>query len=182
MTQEFKPKFNFLVPIFRLIYCVFLLGITVMFAYHLVLSIMDTERNPIEIGAFLLGLMLFYSYSHVITKSFFLQTKKIAVTKDFLKEINFLRNTSRLITKEDIIGFSTSVIPYKIGSFSQIIVYLKNNEKIELLQFCYFNFKEIEPILLNCGYKHLGFEIYRWKWFDSRHYKYETASSPNNQN
>lgn len=182
MTQEFKPRFNFLIPIFRLTYCIFLSGLTVIFAYSLVLSILDTERDPIEIGGILLGLILFFSYSHIITKSFFNQTKKIAVTKDFLKEINYLRDTTRFITKEDIIGFSTSVIPYKIGRFSQIIVYLKNNEKIELMQFCYFNFKEIEPVLLNCGYKYLGFEIYRWKWFDSRHYKFETASSPNNQN
>lgn len=172
MSQEFKPKFNFLIPIFRLIYCIFLFGLTVLFTYYLVLSILATERDLIEIGAILSGLILFYSYSHVITKSFFLQTKKIAVTKDFLKEINCLRNTTRLISREDIIGFSTSIVPYKIGRFSQIIVYLKNNEKIELMQFSYFNFKKIEPVLISYGYKYLGFEEYRWKWFDRRYYKY----------
>lgn len=155
MNLEFKPRFNFLIPIFRLIFCLFYSGLTVVFAYFLVLSCVE-KRDPKEIGIILFGLIMFYSYSHIITKSFFLKTKKIAITNDFLKETNYLRNTIRVIPKDDIIGFSTSVVPYKIGRFSQIIVYLKNNEKIELMQFCYFNFKELEPVLLNCGYKYLG--------------------------
>ncbi len=100
-------------------------------------------------------------------------TKSYIITPDGIEVINLLTFQKTAISKKEILGFSTSEIPYKIGNFKEILIYLKNGDKIDLMQFAYFNFKKIEPALIDKRYDFLGYEPYIWKWVNSRVYKFD---------
>ncbi|WP_207429505.1 hypothetical protein [Pedobacter sp. SYSU D00535] len=112
---------------------------------------------------------LFYMYFIVLLKT----TKSYIITPDGIEVINLLTFQKTAISKKEILGFSTSEIPYKIGNFKEILIYLKNGDKIDLMQFAYFNFKKIEPALIDKRYDFLGYEPYIWKWVNSRVYKFD---------
>ena len=80
---------------------------------------------------------------------------------------------TKTIYKDNIKGFSTSKVPYRIWNFKQIIIYLKDGTKINIMQFAYFNFNKIELTLVEKKYNYLGHEKYIWKWVNRRVYKYD---------
>lgn len=77
------------------------------------------------------------------------------------------------ISKAEVKGFSLSKYPTKMWDFDEVILHLKNSDKIELPQFLYWNFKEIKPSLGANGVTFLGPEPFRWKFLDSRHYQFD---------
>lgn len=93
--------------------------------------------------------------------------------KNHLKIIDAVFKTERAIHTSEIKGFSLTTYPTKGWDFKEILIYLSNGEKIELPQFLYWNFKDIKPGLELNGLRFLGFEKFRWKFFDSRHYEFD---------
>ncbi|MDP2174721.1 MAG: hypothetical protein Q8K70_02295 [Bacteroidota bacterium] len=106
-------------------------------------------------------------------KAFITTTKNYLITDQTIEEFNVLTLKTKTIYKDDIKGFSTSKVPYRIWDFKQIIIYLKDGTKIDIMQFAYFNFKKIKPTLVNKKYNYFGHEPYIWKWFNSRVYRYD---------
>jgi hypothetical protein len=109
----------------------------------------------------------------MVLKSFLSTTKNYLIKNNSIEEFNYLILSTRIINKSDVKGFSTSIVPYRINNFNQIIIYLADGSKISIMQFSYFNFKKIEPALKENGYKYFGYEPYKWKWFDNRVYGYD---------
>lgn len=90
-----------------------------------------------------------------------------------LKVIDAVSKKQHVISKAAIKGFSLSKYPTRIWNFDEVIIYLSNGNKIELPQYLYWNFKEIKPAFESNGIPFLGFERFRWKFLDSRHYEFE---------
>ncbi len=57
--------------------------------------------------------------------------------------------------------------------FKQVIIYLNDGTKLDLMQFNFFNFKCIKQALIDLQYTYLGYESYKWKWFDDRYYRFD---------
>jgi hypothetical protein len=70
-------------------------------------------------------------------------------------------------------GFSITKYPTRLRDFDEIILYLKNRKKIEMPQFLYWNFKDIQRGFQENGLRFLGHEPYTSNFFDSRHYHFD---------
>jgi hypothetical protein len=169
--NDFKTYFNPLVPIGRLAFSIFSGGLTCFVIY---LLFRDFNTNGLkQYLTIILGATIFGAIFQMFFKAFITTTKNYLITEQTIEEFNLLTLKTKTIYKDDIKGFSTSLVPYRIWYFKQIIIYLKDGTKIDIMQFAYFNFKEIKPTLVDKKYNYLGHESYIWKWVNSRVYKYE---------
>jgi len=169
--NDFKTYFNPFVAIGRLAFSIFFCGLTCLLIY---LMFRDFKINGLkQYLTILLGVTIFGTVFQIFFKAFITTTKNYLITDKTIEEFNLLTFSRKTIYKDDIKGFSTSKVPYRIWNFKQIIIYLKDGTKISLMQFAYFNFKKIKPILVDKKYNYLGHEPYIWKWFDSRVYRYD---------
>jgi hypothetical protein len=171
--MEFKTRYNYLIVIGRIVLSIFFAATAVLLLYVIGDHTQKEDAKGIEIFfASIFTLIMIYLCYHFLS---------ILVIQSYNFE---LRNTSLIKTSvftrkqktyqiAEIKGFSTSNYPLKIWNFKSIILYLNSGEKFELPQFLYFNFEEIGSQLTSNSIYELGHETYKWKFFDSRHYKYE---------
>ena len=101
------------------------------------------------------------------------QRKILSFENNYLKVIDAIFKSERLIDKSEIKGFSLTTYPTKVWDFKEILIYLTTGEKIELPQFLYTNFKDIKSEFERKGLKFLGHERFRWKFLDSRYYQFD---------
>lgn len=80
------------------------------------------------------------------------QTRNYIINPDHIIQINYLNDIEKRIDKQDVIKFTAERIPYSILRFKRLTIYLSNGKKIRLQEFEFFNFKKIEPILIDYGY------------------------------
>ena len=170
--ENFKTYFNPIIPIGRLIFALFFLSLFIMMFYALFRDFQTSGFK--EYLMIFLGIVFFGAVAEMFITPFLTATKNYAIDDRVIKEFNFLTFEAKVIPKEMVKGFSTSKIQYRIWNFKQIIIYLKDGSKIDLMQFAYFNFKEIKPLLIEKGYPYLGHEPYVWKWPNSRRYQYDS--------
>ena len=111
--------------------------------------------------------------SWIFARQLLRTTKTYLFTNNGIQEYNYLTFSSRYIQRNDIKGFSSSSIPYKLTPFKQVIIYLNDGTKLDLMQFNFFNFKRIKQALIDLQYTYLGYESYKWKWFDDRYYRFD---------
>lgn len=169
--NDFKTYFNPLVAIGRLAFSLFFGGLTCFTIYLLFLDFKTNRLN--QYLTILLGATIFGAIFQMFLKAFITTTKNYLITDQTIEEFNLLTLKTKTIYKDDIKGFSTSSVPHRIWNFKQIIIYLKDGSKIDIMQFAYFNFKKIKPTLVDKNYNYLGHETYIWKWVNSRVYKYD---------
>jgi hypothetical protein len=169
--KEFKTNLNPLIPLIRfigvLIFGLILIKIFYAFFRNL------TENSSREYLILFVGIPLIGYLFYVFLRGFLRSTKSYFLDNFSLRVFNLLTFRTEKISKENIKGFSTSEIPYRISTFKQIIIYLIDGRKLELTQFEYFNFKKIESALLYNDYNFLGHELYVWKFLDSRVYHFD---------
>ena len=169
--KDFKIYFNPSVAIVQLAFSIFC---GVMTCVIIFLLYRDFNTNgPKEYLAILFAAAFFGAFFYKFFKTFVTTTKNYLITDSFIQEFNLLTLKTKTIEKQDIKGFSTSVIPYRIGNFKQIIIYLKDGSKIEMMQFAHTKYKKIKPALDSKKYFYLGHEAYNFKWINSRVYKYD---------
>ncbi len=169
--DDLKTYFNPLVPIGRLAFSIFFGGLT---CYIIYLFFRDFKTNGFKEYFFIiLGATVFAVVFQMFYKALITTTKNYIITDQTIKEFNLLTQKTKTIYKDDIKGFSTSTVPYRIWNIKLVIIYLKDGTKIDIMQFAYFNFKKIKPALVDKKYKCLGHEPYIWKWVNSRIYKYD---------
>lgn len=130
----------------------------------------DTTR---AIWIFIIGVPIVGTLFYIPLKGLFKNSKIYSVTNSHLTVTDILKLKTESIGKDNIKGFSDSRIEYRIGTFKQLIIYLSDNRKFEIMQFEQFNFKKIKPTMIDLGYRYLGSEPYTWKWFDSRVYYFD---------
>ena len=169
--EEFKTHFNPVIAVFRALFLLLIIGVICFFIFLLVTNSIEFSSHNIFVLLFFLVLCgsFFYIILHALIKS----TKSYRIKESGLDVYNIITLTLTSLDKNDIKGFSTSVVPYRIWNFKQITIYIKDGRKFELMQFEFFNFKKISESLIERNYEFLGQEPYIWKWFDSRVYKYE---------
>jgi|SRR5690606_23581421 len=168
---NFKTYFNPLIAIGRLAFSVFFGGLTFFLIY---LLFRDFKTNGLkEYITIILGVTIFGAIFQMFFKALVTTSKNYLITDQTIEEFNVLTLKTKTIHKEDIKGFSTSKVPYRIWDFKQVIIYLKDGTKIDIMQFAYFNFKKIKSTLVDKRYNYLGHESYIWKWVNSRVYKYD---------
>ena len=169
----FRTTFNPLVPLSRFSMMTLFWGIPLVFFYKI---ITDSDlRKPEFLTVMLLICLLFIVVGYLFAKPLWSETKNYRITDNSIEVYNFLTFNKMLIKKENIKGFSTSALQYKIGRAKQIIIYLEDGSKWELMKFSYFNFSKINKVLIEKQYRYLGHEFYQWKWPNSRIYKYDKA-------
>jgi len=80
-----------------------------------------------------------------------------------------------MVPMQEVKGFSTTYIPRKGDKVISILIYLDDNQKIEMFYTHYFNFDGIKPALVESEYLFLGVERMRRKWifFGKRVYRFE---------
>lgn len=168
--NDLKTQLNLLIPIGRLFLSLF--GGLNIFLF-LPSFICDFKINefskyiPFVLVLFVLGIIIF-----IFIKPFVKTTKSYTIKSDSIEEFNFLTFKKKSIDKENIKGFSTSLLQYGIWKFDEIIIYLKDGSKINIAEFTYFNFSKIKPTLIDKNYKYFGFELLEDGWF-YRNYKYD---------
>ena len=167
----FKTYFNPLVAVGRLVFSIFFCGLTCFIVY---LLFRDFKTNGLmQFLTILFGATIFGIIFQVFFKAFITTTKNYLINERTIEEFNVLTFKTKIIDKEEIKGFSTSKVPYRIWDFNEIIIYLKDGTKIEIMQFAYFNFKKIKQTLVDKKYNYLGHESYIWKWVNSRVYQFD---------
>jgi hypothetical protein len=171
MGNDFKVKFNPLIPIFRLIWIIAAGALLTRIFYS---CFTRYQENPtMAIWTFLIGLPLVGLLFYIPLMGLIRNSKIYSFSADNLLVTDIIRFKTETLDKEMFKGFSDSKIEYRIGTFNQIIIYLVDNRKFEIMQFEQFNFKKIKRGLIDNGYKYLGSEPYQWKFPDSRFYKFE---------
>ena len=130
----------------------------------------DTTRT---FWIFLIGVPIAGFLLYIPLKGLISNSKIYSFSMDNLVVTDIVRFKTETVAKQMIKGFSDSKIEYRIGTFKQIIIYLVDNRKFEIMQFEQFNFKKIKKGLIDYGYEYFGSEPYQWKFPDSRHYKFE---------
>jgi hypothetical protein len=117
---------------------------------------------------FVYSLITFKFWRAVLTERF-----SMVITHDQVIIKDHLLFRTSVLRSEEIKGFSLSEYPIRISGIQSILLYLVNGQKIEFPQFLFFNFKKLSRSLRECGIPFLGEEPYRWKWIDSRIYKFD---------
>lgn len=138
------------------------------------LAVSEFKANkPRQWFTIIIGTTFFGAIFLMFFKAFITTTKNYLIQDNCIEEFNVLTLRTNRIKKHDIKGFSSSTVPYRIWNFHQIIIYLNDGSKINIMQFAYFNFKDIKPTLVGKNYNYLGHEPYIWKWPDSRVYAFD---------
>lgn len=170
-STDFKTSFNPLVPIGRLF-----LFATLALPFFLFYEIYHNRafQNIDHVAGIVFISLICLLIVFIFFKEFLKQTKNYVFRENEIEVFNFLTLGRRIIKKEEVKGFSVSFIPYRrLGKSKQIIIYMHDGSHIELMQFCYFNFKKIKTALQEKNYPFLGSETYVWKWFNSREYRFD---------
>ncbi|TKC10895.1 hypothetical protein FA048_12055 [Pedobacter polaris] len=175
--DEFKPTFNFIIPVFRFLVVILIGWFTLFFHFIILVQLFNKGFDLKTICSIIFIELITFFFGFMFIKAFLIQTKNFVFSKKGIEQINFLNFSKKYIKKEDVIGYSASDVRYRIKTFKQIIIYLRNGKKIEITQFCFIDFKLIEVALMHNGYHYFGFEPHRWKWFDGRHYQFEKSIS-----
>lgn len=168
----FKTRFNYLILVGRFILMLFFGTLSVFLMYLIIekLKLQSYSNEVLQLVLFNFILMyLTYHFVAIICK----QSYNFELEEGNIFKISIFSDKKELLKTDQIKGFSTSIYPIKVWNFKSIILYLKNGKKLELPQFLYFNFNEIENKLIENSVIKLGHEKYKWKFFDSRHYQYE---------
>ncbi|MEG0848310.1 MAG: hypothetical protein RSD71_00940 [Flavobacterium sp.] len=168
----FKTQFNYLILVGRFILMLFFGTLSVFLMYLIIekLKLQSYSNEVLQLVLFNFILMyLTYHFVVIICK----QSYNFEIEESNIFKISIFSDKKELLKTDQIKGFSTSIYPIKVWNFKSIILYLKNGKKLELPQFLYFNFNEIENKLIENSVIKLGHEKYKWKFFDSRHYQYE---------
>lgn len=169
--EDLKTYFNPFVPIGRFAFSIFFGFLTCFIIY---LFFRDFETNGFKEYCFIiLGATTHALLFRMFFKAFITTTKNYLITEQTVEEFNILTQKTKTIYKADIKGFSTSTVPYRIWNFKQVIIYVNDGTRIDIMQFAYFNFNKIKQTLVDKKYTYLGHEPYIWKWVNSRVYKYD---------
>jgi hypothetical protein len=171
MDNDFKVKFNPLVPFFRLIWAVAAGALLTIIFYA---CFARYEEDPTRtIWIFVIGVPIVVFLFYIPLKGLISNSKIYSISKDSLTVTDIVRFRTETVDKAMIKGFSDSKIEYRVGTFKQIIIYHVDNRKFEIMQFEQFNFRKIKNELIDHGYKYFGSEPYQWKFPDSRVYYFE---------
>lgn len=170
--RSFKTRFNYLILVGRFILMLFFGTLSVFLMYLIIeklkLQGYSNEVLPLALFNFIL---LYLTYHFIVI--IYNQSYNFEIEEHKIFKISIFSGKKELLKTDQIKGFSTSIYPIKVWNFKSIILYLKNGKKLEMPQFLYFNFNEIENKLIENSVTKLGHEKYKWKFFDSRHYEFE---------
>jgi hypothetical protein len=163
----FNTRLNPIVPITRLLF-----GIALIFGGFVPIIISYVEDGFEFKIVFILIPVFMTSIGFLFMSAFIKETKTYKLDKLGLIEKNWLLNKSMTISMSEIKGYSLSIVPYQFGDVNEILIYSINQQVISLKKFNYLNYKDIQDALDKMGVRFLGTESYRWKWFNSRVYKF----------
>lgn len=170
--RSFKTRFNYLILVGRFILMLFFGTLSVFLMYLIIeklkLQGYSNEVLPLALFNFIL---LYLTYHFIVI--IYNQSYNFEIEEHKIFKISIFSGKKELLKTDQIKGFSTSIYPIKVWNFKSIILYLKNGKKLEMPQFLYFNFNEIENKLIENSVTKLGHEKYKWKFFDSRYYEFE---------
>ena len=169
--MSFKTYFNPLVPLMCIAFIVL-----IIFAFTLIFDELYFSKKFHSVEdhfKLIFGFLFFGMISWIFARQLLRTTKTYLFTNNGIQEYNYLTFSSRYIQRNDIKGFRSSSISYKLMPFKQVIIYLNDGTKLDLMQFNFFNFKCIKQALIDLQYTYLGYESYKWKWFDDRYYRFD---------
>ena len=154
------------------IFSIFFAGLSLTIIYLIIENLKLKGFSSDIIFEIIFNIIMIY-----LTYHFFIpiikQSNNLIIEEGNIYKVSILCGKKELLKKNDIKGFSTSEYPLKIWTFKSIILYLQNGQKVEFPQFLYFNFNEIENILIENSIRNFGYEKHKWKSITSRHYEFE---------
>ena len=169
----FKTKFNYIIFGLRLLFFLFFVGLFFVLIFKITPKLFATSLDfKLVLGLFT-GLFLFIFLPYRFGKLLVKERNNIFLLGGQLVLKDAMTLTEKFCDNDTIKGFSTTVYKTRIWNFKEIILYFKNGDKLHFPQFLYWNFKDIQPSLIDHRILYLGHEPYRWKWFDSRHYLFD---------
>lgn len=171
MEYLVKGKYNFLIPIFRLIASI----APCLMIYVLIIDF------PNLASLWTIFLLVFFIYILAkFIKGLIKHRFSFTLYVDRIVIYDFLFFNSKTIYYNEIRGYSIGEIgTFRFGKFKEIILYCDNGEIYEIVQFCFFNYKDIwTELKRNKRIKCLGKEATTWSLDDiltnplSRKYKF----------
>ncbi|MDF2189230.1 hypothetical protein [Paraflavitalea sp. CAU 1676] len=174
MMADFKSKYVYAVFVLRLLLLLALVGAISLFIFIGIPSLTRKHSGIKALGLVAFGLLLFSYLIFILGKSTLTQRYSLVITgKQPMLKDNILGRQIPL--DENFKGFSLSSYGDRraIYDFKTLIFYFSDGRMIELPQFLYTNFKDIQPALASHAVKFLGEEPYRWKNLISRRYHFK---------
>lgn len=172
--RDFKTRFNYLLLGLRALFFLFFVALFLGLIFYAAPKIIRSDDFGIRLfigllAALFIAIFLPYRFGKLLLT----QRNVLSFKNGDLILTDAILNKRIVISKKEIKGFSLSKYPTKVWDFHELIVYLANGNKIELPQFLYWNFKELRPAFEENGLSFLGYERFRWKFFDSRYYQFD---------
>ncbi|GGF25957.1 hypothetical protein [Flavobacterium limi] len=170
--KHFRTQFNYIILVGRFIFTIFFAGLSVLMLYLIIENFMAKDYLAMMIFGIIFNLIMIY-FTYLLIIAIIKQSYNFTFEEGSIYKISVLSRQKELLKTTEIKGFSTSEYPLKIWNFKSLILYFQNGKKIELPQFLYFNFKEIENKLIENSIRKFGHEKHKWKSITSRHYEFE---------
>lgn len=170
-------KTRFIYPLYFLLLVIALLS-SIFFVIYLYIIIRDAALNQGfsaedfwygVLGMFMFGYVAAQFDQIVITLRYgIIITETDIILKDYLfwRE----RNITRLVK-----GYSSSYYGYQ-NDIKCLIIYLEGKRHINMPRYCYLNYSEIEPALIEKKVPFLGNELFVGKYIISRGYQFNDVA------
>lgn len=148
-ADTFETRLNPLIPVGRFMVALFMLGMSA-FGVHFL-----QQANGADRTGFLFFALFSLCLAFVFSKRLLTQTKIYTISYKEIVVTDYLTFRTYTLLRDEILGYSRSVIWLRVGTFQQITLHLSEKRSLCLPQFSYFNFKRIEPALVESNYPNL---------------------------
>ncbi|WP_210465385.1 hypothetical protein [Rufibacter roseolus] len=158
--KEYTLKFNFLIPILRIAFLIFSVGMVIL----MVSWILKKEWEGISEDA----VFVFYTFfiiwlfslgAYQMIKGVLTECLWIRISDERIVIRNLILQRKYFLAKADI----SSIFPSskKLGrtNWDSIVIYTREGKSYELIQFNYFDFKKFKELFISFGYKRPNTEV-----------------------
>jgi len=130
-----KGRFNFLIPVLRLI------GIVApsLFLYIVIVSFPQSGDIWSIFVFFLLGLVVYRLVRSIVQQRF-----NFEIIESGVEVIDLVGIRSKFIPYQSLKGYSKGVTKTRLYDFKELILYSKNGDVYQISQYCFFNFSKLE--------------------------------------
>jgi hypothetical protein len=151
--DTYKPIYNFLIPVLRIGFLVFIIGILVKWM-PMVLERRHAMLNDWPAMLYLaFVLFVFILAAYQMIRGLVTQTLLIEVSEKGIAVQNLIFLNTYFIPKQDIVRIYPSERKIGRATWKTISIYSNRGRRLELIQFNYFGFKKIMPAIDKMNYR-----------------------------
>lgn len=152
--KEYTLKLNLLIPIFRIAFLVISIGM-VVFTISLIREKEwgNFSEDAVFVFYTIFVIWLFSLGVYQMVKGVLTETLWIKITEEHIEIRNLTKFRKHILTKNDISSIFRSNKQFGRGTWETVVIYTREGESFELVQFNYFDFKKIIEVFIHFGYR-----------------------------